>query len=225
MKPLHNIFSAKKQRIKKDFPKPKIIIDYREKQSLVASELVKLGFEIKFKELKVADYIVKDVAIERKTIPDFISSMLNNHLVNQIKELQQYEKKLLIIEGISEQEVYPENNSVSPNAVRGFLLSILLKHKIPIMFTQNAEDTAKFIRTIANKRKNEMSLNPKKKPLNKKEQMQFILEGFPGIGPKNARKLLKKLSTLQNIFSAPQDELKKLIGKKAEIFLITELKY
>jgi len=55
--------------------------------------------------------------------------------------------------------------------------------------------------------------------------MQFILEGFPGIGPKAARKLLEKFSTLQNIFSAPQDELKKIIGKKAEIFLITELGY
>jgi len=70
MKPLHNIFS--KRKTKKEIKKPKIIIDYREKNSLVASELIKLGLEIEFKELKVADYIVKGVAIERKTISDFI---------------------------------------------------------------------------------------------------------------------------------------------------------
>jgi Fanconi anemia group M protein len=213
----HNIFSTKKETPKKQQPKEKIIIDYREKQSLVASELVRLGFEIEFKELKVADYIVKDVAIERKTIPDFISSMINNHLVNQIKELQQYEKKLLIIEGISEQEIYSKGNGVNPNSVRGFLLSILLKHKIPIMFTQNAEDTAKFIRTIANKRENQMSLNPKKKPLNKKEQLQFIIESFPGIGPKTAKKLLETFATIKNIMNAPEKELEKVLGKKAEI--------
>ncbi len=224
-KQLHNIFSAKKEPIKKDLPKPKIIIDYREKQSLVVAELVKLGFEIKLKELKVADYIVKDVAIERKTVSDFISSMINKRLLNQIEEIQQYKNKLLIIEGVGEQELYPENNGVNPSAVRGFLLSILLKHNIPVLFTQDYKDTAQFIYRIAMKKNQEMGIRPNKKSLNKKEQMQFILEGFPGIGPKAARKLLEKFSTLQNIFSAPQDELKKIIGKKAEIFLITELGY
>jgi len=225
MKTLHNIFSAKKQTIKKDLPKPKIVIDYREKQSLVAAELVKIGFEIEFKELKVADYLVNDVAIERKTISDFISSMINKRLIKQLEELQQYKNKLLIIEGIDEQEIYPENNSVSQNSVRGFLLSILLKHQIPMLFTQNYKDTAQFIYRIAMKKNQEMSIRANKKSLNKKEQMQFILEGFPGIGPKNAKKLLEKFSTLQNVFSAPQDELQKVIGKKAEIFLITELRY
>ena len=225
MKTLHNIFSTRKEIIKKDLPKPKIVIDYREKQSLVAAELVKLGFEIEFKELKVADYIVNGVAIERKTVSDFISSMMNRRLIRQLEEIQQYPNKLLIIEGIDEQEIYPENNGVNPNAIRGFLLSILLKHRIPLLFTQNYKDTAQFINRIAKKKESEMSIRANKKSFNKKEQMQFILEGFPGIGPKNAKKLLKKFSTLQNIFSAPQDELQKIIGKKAEIFLITELRY
>jgi len=225
MKPFHNIFSAKKEPIKKDLPKPKVVIDYREKQSLVVAELVKLGFEKEFKELKVADYLVNDVAIERKTVSDFISSMINKRLINQLEELQQYPNKLLIIEGIDEQEIYPENNGVSQNAIRGFLLSILLKHKIPILFTQNYKDTAQFIYRIAMKKKQEMSIRTTKKSLNKKEQMQFILEGFPGIGPKNIKKLLNKFSTLQNIFSAPQEELQKIIGKKAEIFLLLELKH
>jgi len=225
MKTLHNIFSTKKQLIKKDVPKPRVVIDYREKQSLVVAELVKIGFEVEFKELKVADYIVNNIAIERKTISDFISSMINKRLMNQLEELQQYEKKLLIIEGLEDQELYPEDNGVSPGSVRGFLLSILLKHNIPILFTQNYKDTAQFIYRIAMKKNQEMPMRASKKSLNKKEQMQFLLEGFPGIGPKTARKLLKKFSTLQNIFSAPQNELEKIIGKKAKIFLILESEY
>ena len=219
MKTIYNIFSREKIKTKRDLPKQKITIDYREKNSLVASELVNHGFEIEFRELKVADYIVKDVAIERKTVSDFTSSMINRRLIKQLEELQQYKNKLLIIEGIDEQELYPEANGVNPQAVRGFLLSILLKHKIPIIFTKDAGDTAKFIQVVANKKTNsEISLNVNKKTLNKKEQMQFILEGFSGIGPSTAKKLLQRFSTLQNIFSAPQDELKKVIGKKAEIF-------
>ena len=227
MKTLHNIFTSKKSKLKKEPQKEKISVDYREKTSLVASELVKLGFEIEFKELKVADYIVKDVAIERKTVSDFISSMINRRLINQIEELKQYENKLLIIEGIDEQELYSDENSdgVSPNSIRGFLLSILLRHKIPTLFTKNPKDTAKFMERIARKKENEMSIRAVKKSLDKKEQMQFIVEGFPGIGPKNARKLLEKFKTIQEIINASQEELQNTIGKKAEIFNLGKENY
>ena len=224
MKEIFNIFPTKKKKIRK-IPKPKITIDYREKNSLVASELVKLGLEIEFKELKVADYIVQNVAIERKTVSDFVSSMLNKRLINQIEELKQYENKLLIIEGVDEQELYPENNSLNPNSVRGFLLSILLKHKIPVLMTQNYKDTAQFINRIARKKEQEMGIRANKKSLNKKEQLQFIIEGFPGIGPKTARKLLKKFKTIKKIVNASEEELKEVLGKKAEVFRLIEERY
>jgi len=201
-------------------PQPKITIDYREKNSLVISELKKIGFELDIKELKVADYIVNHVAIERKTVSDFVSSMLNKRLFNQLEELQQYKNKLLIIEGIDEQEIYSndhEINGVHPNAIRGFLLSILLKHKIPILFTKDAEDTAKFISILARKKPTETPLNITKKSLNKKERLQFIIEGFPGIGPKTAKKLLEKFKTIKNIANASEKQLQEVLGKKAEI--------
>ena len=226
MKPFYDIFTKSKKKVKqKEIPKQKIIIDYREKQSLVPTQLVKLGFEIEFQELKVGDYIVKDVVIERKTVSDFRTSMMNKHLHRQIEELQQYENKLLVIEGLDEEELYPENNTINPNALRGFLLSIVMKYKLPTIFSRNPEDTAKFISVLSKKQTGEISLNAVKKTLNKKEQMQFILEGFPGIGPKNAKKLLEKFGNLQNVFSAPQEELKKVIGKKAEIFMLIEDNY
>ncbi len=227
MKEIFNIFSKKHERIKNQEPKPKIIIDYREKNSLVASELVKLGFEIEFKELKVADYLVRDVAIERKTVSDFINSMINRRLISQLEELKQYENKLLIIEGIDEQELYNEDNhlGVNPNSIRGFLLSILLKHKIPIVYTKDSEDTAKFIAVLSRRKEKELPLNITKKSLNKKEQLQFIVESFPGIGPATAKKLLKEFKTIQNIINATEEEIERVIGKKANIFKITREEY
>jgi len=219
MKEIFSIFQKSKITREQEKPRPKIIIDYREKNSLVVSELKKLGFEIELRELKVADYLVKDVAIERKTVYDFISSMKNKRLINQLEGLQQYKNKLLIIEGINEQELYNDHNKegINPNAIRGFLLSILLKHKVPIIFTKDFEDTAKFILVISKKQSNELSLNVKKKSLNKKEQLQFIIESFPGIGPKTAKKLLGKFKTIRNIINASEQELKEVVGKKAEI--------
>ncbi|MEK6881415.1 MAG: ERCC4 domain-containing protein [Nanoarchaeota archaeon] len=222
---LNEIFS--KGELKQE-DKIKIAIDYREKNSLVASELVHLGFYIEFKELKVADYIVNNTAIERKTISDFISSMINKRLSRQLEELQQYENKILIIEGFKEQELYDDslNTGIHPNALRGFLLSILLKFKIPIIFSKDYEDTAKFISILAKKQNKEESIRANKKTFNIKEQIQFILEGFPGIGPKSAKKLLKEFKTLKNIINADIDKLKPILGKKAESFKkIVEEKY
>jgi len=229
MKPLLDIFS-KPRRIREE-PKQerqKIIIDYREKNSLVASTLVELGFEIEFRELKVADYLVNNVAIERKTVSDFVNSIINKRIIRQLQELQQYDNKLLIIEGIDEQELYSdnaENKMIHANAIRGFLLSVTLKHKIPVILTKNYEDTAKYLAVLANKKEKESSLNVTKKSLNKKERLQFVLEGFPGIGPKTAKKLLEKFKTLKNIANASAEELTEVIGKKADIFKLLEEQY
>lgn len=227
-KPILNIFSKPKRKInsEKQKEKQKIIIDYREKNSLVVSELISSGFEIEIKELKVADYLVNNIAIERKTISDFISSMINRRLTRQLQDLQQYENKFIIIEGVEEQELYSdEKEGISSNAIRGFLLSIILKYKIPIIFSKNYEDTAKFINILARKKEKESSLNVTKKSLNKKERLQFILEGFPGIGPKTAKKLLSEFKTLKNIINCPIEELNKAIGKKADIFRLCEEDY
>lgn len=226
-KKFFDIFFIKKIKTKKK-DQEKILIDYREKNSLVPSELVNLNLKIEFRELKVGDYIVKGTAIERKTVNDFISSIKNKRLVNQLEELQQYKNKLLIIEGLDEQELYTDSEErigMHPNAIRGFLLSVLLKYKVPILFTKNYEDTAKFILILSKKKEKEISLNVTKKSLDKKERMQFIIEGFPGIGPKTAKKLLKKFKTIRNIIDASENELKEAIGKKADIFKIVNGKY
>ena len=218
MKKIFNIFSKKRSRQIKE--KPRAILDYREKNSLIPAELIDLGLEIEFKNLKVADYIVQGVAIERKTVSDFVSSMINRRLLKQLEELNQYEDKLLIVEGIDEQELYTDSEDrigMHPNSIRGFLLSILLKYKVPIIFTKNYEDTAKFLSVLSKRKPRELPLNVKKKILNKKEQAQFIIESFPGIGPKTAKKLLKKFKTIKNIINSSEEELKEVIGKKAEI--------
>ena len=226
MKEIFNIFSRRKTKLPE---KPKIEIDYREKNSLVVSELIALGLEVEVKELKVADYLVNGTAIERKTVSDFISSMKNGRLLRQLEELKQYESILLVVEGIDEQELYTDSEEVvgmHPNSVRGFLLSILLNYKVPVIFTKNYEDTARFISVLSRKKPKETPLNVTKKFLSMKEQTQYILEGFPGIGPKTAKKLLKKFKTIKNIINAPEEDLKKEIGKKADNLLrIIEQKY
>jgi len=106
------------------------------------------------------------------------------------------------------------------------LLSILLKHKIPIILSKNSEDTAKFIEVLSKKKEKEVNLNAKKKTLTKKEQLQFIIESFPGVGPKKAKKLLEKFKSIQNIILASTEDLKDILGIQADsIKEIIERKY
>ena len=222
-----NIFSKGSAR-QEQKPRLAIIADNHEKNSLVISELLELGIDAEMQHLPVADFLVNGVAIERKTISDFLSSMINKRLARQLEEIKQYPKSLLIIEGIDEQELYDDCNpeGINANAIRGFLLSILLGFQVPIIFTKDYADTAKFISVLAKKEKKEhISLRAVKKALNKKEQLQYILEGFPGIGPATAKKLLKRFKTIRGIIDASENELKKEIGKKAGVFKIITEKY
>lgn len=216
MKPFQDIFSKEKEKPKKEIIGKKVLVDYREKNSFVPSELIKLNLDIEFLPLKVGDYIIGQTTIERKTFQDFISSMINKRIFKQLEEIKQSPQSLLIIEGYDLRLL--EDSSLSANALRGLILSINLKYQIPIIFTRNEEETANYIKLIANKKEKEISLKFTKRNLSKKEQLQYIIEAFPNVGPVKAKKLLEKFQTLQNIFNSPEEELEEILGKKAKEF-------
>lgn len=214
----HDIFKKKSEREKKPKQQAKILVDSREKNSLVPAILSKLQADYEFKHLEVADYLINNIAIERKTIPDLKSSIINKRIFFQLKGLKQYPKYLLVVEGISNFELY--EGIIHENALRGFILSTLLEHEIPVIFTENEEDTAKYLSILAirqSKPKTPASLR-QKIPLSKEEQKQYILEGFPGIGPQTAKKLLEKFKSIKQIINASEQELKEILGKKADLF-------
>ncbi len=191
-----------------------IIVDNREANSYVPIELKKMGFNLEFKQLPVADYVVGDIAIERKTISDFKSSIINKRLVDQLLEIKQYPLHFLIVEGLDSENLY--SGQIHENAFRGMLLSIITEFQVPIIFTYNERDTAKYIAVLANKKqKSSSSLRVSKIALTDSEQIQFILEGFPSIGPATAQKLILEFKTLKNLANAPISDLEKVIGKKA----------
>ena len=210
-----NIFSKKKLN-QESKQSAKVFVDDREKNSLVPSILSKLNIDYEFSHLPTGDYIINDVIIERKSIPDLKSSIISKRILFQLKELKQYPKSLIIVEGFSTFDIY--EGIIHENALRGFILSTALEHKIPVIFTENEEDSAKYIAVLARKtKKTELSLRPKIQ-LDKDEQKQFILEGFPGIGPTTARKLLTKFKNIKNIINASDKELIEILGKKGETF-------
>jgi Fanconi anemia group M protein len=219
--PFYNIFTKKPDK-KAKVEAGKVIIDIHEKNSLVLANLIELGAETEIKSLEIGDYIIGSVIIERKTMNDFISSMLSKRLLEQLNNMAQYENKLLILEGKNRNET-----SINPNAIRGMILSISLNFKIPVIKTENEKETAEYLFLLAKqqaKPKTELNMHARI-PKTKQEQKKYIIESFQGIGPATAEKLLKKFGTIKNVINSSVEELEKEIGKKAEVFKITEENY
>jgi len=191
-----------------------IFIDSREQASSIVAELQKFDVEIKIKQLDVGDFILSnDVVVERKTIEDFLNSVIDGRLFNQLTLMSStYSAPLIILEGKPE-ELYTTRN-IHENAIRGILASIALNYRIPILFTSGVEETAKLIFLIAKREQlgteKEIRLRFGRKGLTIQEQQQFILEGFPMVGPSLAKALLKKFGTIRAIVCATIKELQEV---------------
>ncbi len=186
--------------------------------------------------MPIADYIItgdnqegkfQEIGIERKTQSDFINSIIDKRIINQLIVLKEnFEFPLLIIEG--SENLY-ELRDFHPNAIRGMLTSIALDYQVPIIHTKNHRDTAAHIAVIVKrleKSKRVLSLLTKRKPLTLKEQQEYIIESLPGIGPTIAKSLLARFGNVKNIINASEKDLQEVdkIGKKksAEIKKVLE---
>jgi Fanconi anemia group M protein len=197
-----------------------VYADQREKGDIIKA-LERRGLKIETKQIAVADYVLSDIhAIERKTASDFISSILDKRLFKQMEQLKEnYEKPLLIIEG-DFRELYDPERKIHPNAVKGALLSIMLKYNIPVFFSQGYEDTSQVIyilkKRILEKREAVFSLRVKRKEMSLAEKQLFLVEGLSNIGPQLSRALLSKFKTIKNLANANIKKLQKVekIGEK-----------
>lgn len=214
----YNIFEKLKLKKKSNFSKtPKIIADIHEKNSLIFSELNEnKEIFLEIKSLKIADYLIGEIAIERKTVSDFVNSMINKRLLQQLINMKKYSRRLLIIEG-DINEIYEKEDNLS-KAIRGFILSIITNSETPVILTKDYKDTSKYLITLAKqqiKTKTEPTFH-NKTPETLNEKKQYILESFPNIGPKKAKKLLEKFSTLSKVFNATEEELKEILKNQSK---------
>lgn len=192
---------------------PLVYADSREGNSKVIRYLSQMEMDVKVQSMAVADYQVSDeVAIERKTAKDFVSSMIDKRLFKQARELsEEFKRPLMILEG---DDLY--SGMVNPNAIRGTIASIALDFGISIIPTRDAQDTAAMIKRIAIREqsgeKANIQIRTDKKPVSLWEQQLFIVESLPSIGPVNAKNLLEHFGSVSDVFNASESELMEVEG-------------
>jgi len=193
--------------------KTKIFADYREKGSGVIKELAENNIVINLEKLENADYVVSSrCGIEIKTVEDFVDSIIDGRLLQQIKNLKNnFERPVIVIEGT--QDIYAVRN-VHHNSILGMMATIAVSYGIPIIQTKNFKETSALLQIIAKREQDEtgkeFSLHADRKPATLKEQQEYVVSSLPGMGLSLAKPLLKHFKTIKNIINADEKELQEV---------------
>ncbi|MDO8642340.1 MAG: DEAD/DEAH box helicase [Candidatus Woesearchaeota archaeon] len=195
-----------------------IMVDDREKSSKIVKEFLEKNIKVRLRRLEAGDFVLSArCAVEFKTVPDFVDSIIDGRLLSQLIALKTiYDRPLLIVEG--EEDIYSQR-SIHPNAIRGMLSTITVTLGVPILYTKNAKDTAAILAVTARREQMEGMKNGtlhSKKPLTTKEQQEYVIASLPGIGPKLSKPLLERFGSIKNIMNASIPELQTVekIGEK-----------
>ncbi len=194
-----------------------IIADHREKTSGVLKELIDMNVKIDLRQLDVGDYRLSDrVVVEYKRVPDFVNSIVDGRLLQQLRGLRSYPRPLIIIEG--DEDIYSVRN-VHQNAILGMLAAITVSYNIPVLFTKTPKETASLLALIARKERERGSAEPSahtQKPLTETERQEFIISSLPGVGPSLAKALLKEFGSVKGVVDASPESLQRVdkVGEK-----------
>lgn len=206
----------------------RIVVDEREKNSKIPDLLKEAGAAIDFAQLRVGDYIVSsEMAVERKTIRDLVSSIYDGRLFVQCSDLvKNYQKPLLVVQGnIAELAEIPDNleeenfkrQRMRMSLAYDALVTVVTEFRIPIIHTPSALQTAQLLVTLVNRSLREgKAVGPLLRKIKKENptyiQQLSVLASLPGVGDKLALRMLKKFHTPIRALSASAAELATIEG-------------
>ncbi len=174
---------------------PHILLDDREKKLIAIFDKKSEVITCESKRLDIADIIISsEIAIERKKGSDFISSIMDNRLFEQIVRLKDtYTTPILILEGLND-KVF-ERTGMKISSIYGALSVVSYKLGISVIPTRNIEDTAIVIERIAyREQSDDKDSSPfarsAPKAMDESARRSYIIEGLVDTGPKKAKLLI-----------------------------------
>ncbi len=209
---------------------PVIIVDDREQPSGLPEAIRKVvGQAPEVRRLMVGDIAIGDqILIERKTVADFIDSILDGRLERQLNALMQSAKQaILIIEGGFDQEIM---KGMSPRAIRHTFLTIELDRRIPVLRSSNVNDTALWIAALIDRKHKPtvIPFRPEAKPIAPHPAHHraphrphpaapspaslATLRRVPGLGNLKTLALLEHFGSLAKVISAKEEEIAVVAG-------------
>jgi len=191
----------------------KIIVDYREEASGIIDLLRFEDVQIEVRKVTYGDYVINDaITMERKTARDFLISIIDGRLFNQLSNLKRYcLNPILLIEG----NPFKTGLAFDERAVRGALISTQTIWYVPIIYSRSKEETKDIILMIGGQQEACMDVVPLRggyRPKRLKSRQLFILQGLPKVGPTVAKRLLEHFRSVSNAMNATVEDLMQVEG-------------
>jgi Fanconi anemia group M protein len=191
----------------------KAIIDWREKPSGIVDLMMAGGIEVRVKKMACGDFILDDIlTVERKTAGDFIVSIIDGRLFRQVANLKKNcDHPVLLIEG----NPFQTGLKMSRSAIRGALLNVQTVWKVPVVYSRSIEDSVELMQIMASQfKKMSTVMFPRAgyRPRRLSARQLYVLQGFPGVGPHLAKRLLNHFGSVAAVMAASAETLKNVKG-------------
>ncbi|MBN1682959.1 hypothetical protein JW865_05350 [Candidatus Bathyarchaeota archaeon] len=210
----------------------KICVDSNEASSRkdIINFLRLSNVEVNIQKLSVCDYLISDrCGVERKNVSDFLSSVKDGRLFNQVKDMaENYERPILILEGKMNNAL--KRSRMKPTSIYGALSSVILDYNFNVISTEDSESTSIFLQRLAYREQIKEQRTIQIRTINRSlpihMQQLYLLAGFPQIGTATAEDLLKHFDTPlkiieefanANIKTSSTGKTKKLEGPLTEV--------
>ncbi len=230
----------------------KLFADYREDSKVldIAKEVVKeLDVKMEVLSLPRGDFLVTGgeyaVVVERKSAPDFVTSIRSNRMWEQLLELMKTEsildypvkRRMVVIHGTINEYLNSIPTRISSmgsdssrvfSSLMGAKMEIIWVYDTPVILAEDDEAFKAFLRILIKReaeRKNDKQPSArwyrkrKSGDLPIKEKKRYTLASIPLIGESLADNLLSQFDSIAKIANASPKELQKVPGigkKKAE---------
>jgi DNA excision repair protein ERCC-4 len=198
---------------------PRVIADERERQSGVPERLSKLDVRVYYSRLAVGDYVVNpEIAAERKSVSDFVSSVYDGRLFAQASALaSSYRKPYIIVEGdVNEVSKLVKNLA----SYYGAIASVTLAYDLRLLHTANADETALAIAALVRNSRARPAppglLQAPPKSKDEAQQQLYFVSSLPGVGMKLAKRMLGRYGTPRRVVSLTEAQFSMIPGVGAK---------
>jgi len=168
------------------------------------------------------------VGIQRKDQKDLLSSLSDGRLQSESRLMEEkLPFRILILEGrllFHDNLLYLDHRPTrfTREGIRNLLRSLFYQRGIRVEFSDGLEDTAQIVQELMSyfEKENHLSLYQRPKVPSQwgeptfDEEASWVLQGFRGIGPNLAEKILKQFGKLPLRWSCTEEELSQALGRK-----------